>query len=61
MEDSGTTTLWPEHHQTVLNQCKEGGPTIKGFTVGKTYGKHSFVSHTKTHNRIKLIYFINER
>ena len=34
MEDSGTTTLWPEHHQTIPSQCKGGGTTVNGFTEG---------------------------
>ena len=28
-------------------------PIIKGFTIWKTYGKHSFVSHTKKCSRIQ--------
>ena len=36
-EGSGVTTQWPEHPQLVSNQCKEGGPMVKGFTKGMVW------------------------
>lgn len=38
-EGSGVTTHWLEHHRPVSIQCKEGGPTIKGFTEGVVWWK----------------------
>ena len=41
---NGATTHCPEHHQPIPRQCKEGGPTVKGFIEGVVWwrGKRAY-------------------
>ena len=49
-EGSGRTTPWSEHHQTAPNQCKGGGPMVKGFAEGVVWcrGKKAYFQYLAT-------------